>query len=235
MTWVDGVNTGDYAKLIGATEPGPVLLRPYGDDISPTTDDRPFFFHTTKLKDQFQVAFGRSMLFGNGLSALMTLTRDLGGARGAVRRRSSGRRRRQPLPRGWFGWLVVLRRARRRLHADRGVGAAAVRAAARPSGVLADRDAVLAAARHRPRRRMEPSFRATRRSPDRRPWRSSLVAARRRVRHRRGHAGDQLGDSVCARRRGSPSPSVCCCRSGCAWAFRCRPGFGSFRRGRRRW
>ncbi len=39
----------------------------------PTTDDRPFFFHTTKLKDQVGVAFGRTMLFGNGLSALMTL------------------------------------------------------------------------------------------------------------------------------------------------------------------
>src|SRR5205823_3744493 len=39
----------------------------------PTTDDRPFFFHTTKLEDQFQVAFGKAMLFGNGLSALMTL------------------------------------------------------------------------------------------------------------------------------------------------------------------
>src|SRR5262249_37754686 len=36
-------------------------------------DDRPFFFHTTKLKNQFEVAFGRAMLFGNGLSALMTL------------------------------------------------------------------------------------------------------------------------------------------------------------------
>jgi CBS domain-containing protein len=39
----------------------------------PTTDDRPFFFHTTRLADQFDVAFGKSMLFGNGLSALLTL------------------------------------------------------------------------------------------------------------------------------------------------------------------
>src|SRR5207253_9590597 len=45
----------------------------YPLDESPTTDDRPFFFHTTRLRDQMQVAFGRSMLFGNGLSALMTL------------------------------------------------------------------------------------------------------------------------------------------------------------------
>src|SRR5205814_4505278 len=38
-----------------------------------TSDDRPFYFHTTKLENQFSVAFGRSMLFGNGLSALITL------------------------------------------------------------------------------------------------------------------------------------------------------------------
>jgi hypothetical protein len=103
-TWVDGVNTGVYAKLIGATNRAQ-FLDEYGDDISPTTDDRPFYFHTTKLKDQFQVAFGRSMLFGNGLSALLTLTgisaalvvlfvvgplAVVGG----------------PLPRGWFGWLA---------------------------------------------------------------------------------------------------------------------------------
>jgi hypothetical protein len=46
----------------------------YEKDIRPTTDDRPFFFHSAKLKDQVGVVFGRSMLFGNGLSALMTLT-----------------------------------------------------------------------------------------------------------------------------------------------------------------
>jgi hypothetical protein len=47
--------------------------------VTPTTDDRPFFFHTTKLADQFGVAFGRSMLFGNGLSALLTLMGISGG------------------------------------------------------------------------------------------------------------------------------------------------------------
>ena len=49
------------------------FLAGYPLDESSTTDDRPFFFHTTRLRDQMQVAFGRSMLFGNGLSALMTL------------------------------------------------------------------------------------------------------------------------------------------------------------------
>jgi hypothetical protein len=70
--WIDGTNTADYPRLIQA----PDRQQFYGDyqqDIRPTTDDRPFFFHTTKLENQFQVAFGRSMLFGNGLSALLTL------------------------------------------------------------------------------------------------------------------------------------------------------------------
>jgi spermidine synthase len=62
----------DYAKLILAQD-REAFYAGYGLDIRPTTDDRPFFFHTTKLKDQTSVAFGRQMLFGNGLSALMTL------------------------------------------------------------------------------------------------------------------------------------------------------------------
>jgi spermidine synthase len=62
----------DYARLVGATDRDR-FYREFPQDIRPTTDDRPFFFHTTKLRDQFQVAFGRSMLFGNGLSALLTL------------------------------------------------------------------------------------------------------------------------------------------------------------------
>ena len=67
-----GVATNDYGRLIRATD-RTAFYEQYAQDIRPTTDDRPFFFHTTKLKDQFRVAFGRSMLFGNGLSALLTL------------------------------------------------------------------------------------------------------------------------------------------------------------------
>jgi hypothetical protein len=70
--WIDGTPTGDYARLVAAAD-RQRFYDAYDRDIRPTTDDRPFFFHTTKLKDQFQVAFGRSMLFGNGLSALLTL------------------------------------------------------------------------------------------------------------------------------------------------------------------
>ena len=69
---VDGAATGDYARLVRAPDPEQ-FYEAYRWDIRPTTDDRPFFFHTTKLRDQISVAFGRSMLFGNGLSALMTL------------------------------------------------------------------------------------------------------------------------------------------------------------------
>ncbi len=69
---VDGTSPGDYARLI-TTDDRERFYDNYPQDIRPTTDDRPFFFHTTKLEHQFQVAFGRSMLFGNGLSALLTL------------------------------------------------------------------------------------------------------------------------------------------------------------------
>ena len=62
----------DYAKLILAPD-RQAFYDQHHHDVSPTTDNRPFFFHTTKIRDQFQTAFGRSMLFGNGLSALMTL------------------------------------------------------------------------------------------------------------------------------------------------------------------
>src|SRR5580765_1584243 len=70
--WVDGMETADYPRLIRAPD-RQQFYDSYKQDIRPTTDDRPFFFHTTKLADQFQVAFGRAMLFGNGLSALLTL------------------------------------------------------------------------------------------------------------------------------------------------------------------
>ena len=67
-----GTSPRDYERLILAAD-RQRFIAGYQLDIRPTTDDRPFFFHTTRLRDQFQVAFGRSMLFGNGLSALLTL------------------------------------------------------------------------------------------------------------------------------------------------------------------
>jgi hypothetical protein len=101
---VDGANTGEYARLI-RTSDRERFFEEFTNDVRPTTDDRPFYFHTTKLKNQFQVAFGRSMLFGNGLSALLTL---MGISAALVvlfvvapLAIASG-----PLPRGWFGWLA---------------------------------------------------------------------------------------------------------------------------------
>ena len=67
-----GMRPSDYRRLILASDPQR-FMESYPLDITATTDDRPFFFHTTRLSDQFDVAFGRSMLFGNGLSALLTL------------------------------------------------------------------------------------------------------------------------------------------------------------------
>jgi len=72
IDWVDGMPTADYPRLIRAADRHQ-FYDTYKQDIRPTTDDRPFFFHTTKLRDQLHVAFGREMLFGNGLSALLTL------------------------------------------------------------------------------------------------------------------------------------------------------------------
>ena len=102
--WVDGTDTGAYRELITTTNRA-AFLDAFEQDLSPTTDDRPFYFHTTRLRNQFQTAFGRAMLFGNGLSALLTLMAistalvalfvivPLGVASG-------------PLPRGWMGWLA---------------------------------------------------------------------------------------------------------------------------------
>jgi hypothetical protein len=103
---VDGTATADYARLVQSSDPQR-FYDTFTADIRPTSDDRPFFFHTTKLQDQFSVAFGRKMLFGNGLSALLTL---LGISASLVVAFVLG-----PLaladrdtthPRGWFFWLV---------------------------------------------------------------------------------------------------------------------------------
>ena len=63
---------GDYEQLVLSPDRHAFYER-YNLDVRPTTDDRPFFFHTTRLRDQFEVAFGKGMLFGNGLSALLSL------------------------------------------------------------------------------------------------------------------------------------------------------------------
>jgi len=67
-----GTSVSDYRTLILATD-RERFLAAYPFDVSATTDDRPFFFHTERARDQLQAAFGRSMLFGSGLSALLSL------------------------------------------------------------------------------------------------------------------------------------------------------------------
>src|SRR5262249_54728536 len=104
--WVDGTPTGDYAKLVTAADRRQ-FYDAYQQDIRPTTDDRPFYFHTTKLENQFNVAFGRAMLFGNGLSALMTLigisiTLVVLFVLGPLLVADRGVNH----PRGWLAWLV---------------------------------------------------------------------------------------------------------------------------------
>src|SRR6185295_12263130 len=97
-------NTDLYPQLIRTTN-RPKFFNDYYWDVTATTDDRPFYFHTTKLKNQFEVAFGRSMLFGNGLSALMTLI-GISGALVALFVIGPLAVAGGPLPRGWFGWLA---------------------------------------------------------------------------------------------------------------------------------
>jgi spermidine synthase len=50
-----GDNRDDYARLLQATD-RQAFYRAYPLDITPTTDDRPFFFHTTKLRNHAFVA-----------------------------------------------------------------------------------------------------------------------------------------------------------------------------------
>jgi hypothetical protein len=103
---VDGTSTGDYARLIRATDPQQFYAA-FAADIRPTTDDRPFFFHTTKLRDQFSVAFGRAMLFGNGLSALLTLLGISGALVAAFVLGPLTLSSRDIVhPPGWLWWLV---------------------------------------------------------------------------------------------------------------------------------
>jgi len=104
--WVDGTSTADYARLAQTTDRD-AFYRGYPNDIRPTTDDRPFYFHTTKLQNQFDVAFGRAMLFGNGLSSLMTLlaisiTVVVVFVIGPLAIADRG----APRPAGWLAWLL---------------------------------------------------------------------------------------------------------------------------------
>ena len=43
-------------------------------DITPTTDDRPFFFQNKRLRDEMTIKLDRSILFGGGFDTLRTVS-----------------------------------------------------------------------------------------------------------------------------------------------------------------
>lgn len=64
----------EYARLV--TTPAadlPDYVRAFPKDVSPTTDDRPFFFQPDKPGSPFRGRFDRSMLFGSGTEVLSGL------------------------------------------------------------------------------------------------------------------------------------------------------------------
>lgn len=62
----------DYTRLATTGYPQ-MFYDEYPADITPTTDDRPFFFYSPPKRDAFRVELGGEMLFGNGLSTLLSL------------------------------------------------------------------------------------------------------------------------------------------------------------------
>jgi hypothetical protein len=67
-----GGRLADYRELILAPD-RERFHAAYRFDVTATTDDRPFFFHTARLRDQLEAAFRPSLAYGGGLSALLTL------------------------------------------------------------------------------------------------------------------------------------------------------------------
>jgi hypothetical protein len=62
----------DYTRLATTGYPDR-FYEDYATDITPTTDDRPFFFYQPQKRNPFQLEWGSHLLFGDGLSTLMTL------------------------------------------------------------------------------------------------------------------------------------------------------------------
>jgi hypothetical protein len=67
-----GVQPGDYQDLITAADPAAFVAR-HPLDIRATTDDRPFFFYLTRLRDQLDPGVLSKGPYGSGLAALFTL------------------------------------------------------------------------------------------------------------------------------------------------------------------
>jgi hypothetical protein len=67
-----GASLRDYRELL-LTGDRSRFLDDYRYDVSATTDDRPFFFHFVRLRDQLETGFNPTSPFGGGLSALLGL------------------------------------------------------------------------------------------------------------------------------------------------------------------
>ena len=63
----------EYTRLITSDDPER-FYRLYPWDVSPTTDDRPFFFQNRRLRDEMRISLDRSMLFGGGFDTLRTVS-----------------------------------------------------------------------------------------------------------------------------------------------------------------
>ncbi len=63
----------EYTWLITTDDPER-FYRLFPWDITPTTDDRPFFFQNKRLRDEMTIKFDRSMLFGGGFDTLRTVS-----------------------------------------------------------------------------------------------------------------------------------------------------------------
>ncbi len=63
----------EYTRLITSNDLER-FYRLFPWDISPTTDDRPFFFQNRRLRDEMKIRLDRSMLFGGGFDTLRTVS-----------------------------------------------------------------------------------------------------------------------------------------------------------------
>ena len=76
VLWAPGVALdepdNEYARLVGTPDPDEFYAA-HAQDVRPTTDNRPFYFLTTKLGDQLRTAIGRSTVVGGGVGSLIML------------------------------------------------------------------------------------------------------------------------------------------------------------------
>ena len=71
--WVDGTSTADYARLIRAADPQQFYAAFHAGHPPDDRRSAVLLSHDEAARTSSTVAFGRTMLFGNGLSALLTL------------------------------------------------------------------------------------------------------------------------------------------------------------------